>query len=111
MSTRQLGLFALAILLSAPLASAADKPAPNSTSLYGVPSEESIAAATKLIKQTSAQDYAAATSLPLRTALAQRLLKEAIETRDDTPARYVLLCESRDLAARAADAPTACRAI
>jgi len=110
MSTRQLGLYVLAILLLAPPIQAADstdKPPPP----FGVPSDDALAAATALVKRTYAQDFANATTLQLRTTLAQRLLKEALDTRDDTPARYVLLCESRDLAARAADAPTACRAI
>jgi hypothetical protein len=39
------------------------------------------------------------------------LLKEAIDTTDDVACRYVLLTESRDLAAKSADAATACRAI
>jgi hypothetical protein len=97
------------LLLSASLSFAAetDKPTPP----FGVPSDDALAVATALVKRTYATDYAAATTLPLRTLLAQRLLKEALDTKDDTPARYVLLCESRDLAARAADAPTACRAI
>jgi hypothetical protein len=112
MSTRNPGFALLTLLLVLPsLTYAADKPTTKPDAPFGVPGDEAVAKATKLIKETFARDYAAATTLPLRTALAQRLLKEALETRDDTPARYVLLCESRDLAARAADAPTACRAI
>lgn len=78
---------------------------------YGVPSEEAIASATRLVKETFRAEYAAAVSLPQRAALAQRLLKEAKETQGEAAARYVLLCEARDLGAKAADAPTACRAI
>jgi hypothetical protein len=78
---------------------------------FGVPDDEACARALKLVKQTFAGDYAAAQTLPLRAALAQRLLREAVETRDDKAARYVLLCEARDLAAKGADAATACRAI
>ena len=112
MSVGKTGLFALLVLLAASSVNAATtRPTTRPDAAYGVPADDAIAAATKLIKQIYAKDYAAATTLPLRTALAQRLLKEALETKDDTPARYVLLCESRDLAARAADAPTACRAI
>jgi hypothetical protein len=106
MRLRQLGTWVVILLLTSILL-AADKPSPP----FGVPNDDAIAKATKLIKQTFAQEYGAAATLPQRAALAQRLLKEAIDTRDDTPARYVLLCEARDLAAKAADAPTACRAI
>jgi hypothetical protein len=109
MSKSQLG-YLVPLLLT--LVAATTKPTtqPTETS-FGVPSDDAIATATALIKKTFAQDYAAAPTLPHRATHAQRLLKEALDTRDDTPARYVLLCESRDLAARAADAPTACRAI
>ena len=110
MPIRQSGSFLLAILLLlAPLCQSAetDKPTPP----FGVPSDDALATATALVKRTYAQDFANANTLQLRTTLAQRLLKEALDTKDDTPARYVLLCESRDLAARAADAATACRAI
>jgi hypothetical protein len=111
MSTRQLGSSLLVVLLTTTLTFAADvaseKPAPP----YGVPADEAVAAATALVKRTYAQDYATANTLQLRALLGRRLLKEALDTKDDTPARYVLLCESRDLSARAADAATACRAI
>jgi hypothetical protein len=106
MRGRQLGSWLLTLFLPAFLV-AADKPA----GPYGVPDDDAVAKATKLIKQTFAQDYAAATTLPLRATLARRLLKEAVDTRDETPERYALLCEARDLAAKSADAPTACRAI
>src|SRR4051812_24277550 len=73
----------------------------------GVPDDESVARATKLVKTTFAQEYAAAVNVDLRAALAKRLLKEALDTREDAVARYALLCEARELAARSADAPTA----
>ena len=78
---------------------------------YGVPDEESVAKETKLIKQVFAKEYTSARTLPDRAALARRLLKEAVETSQDTPARYALLCEARDLAAKSADSATACRAV
>jgi hypothetical protein len=81
------------------------------STVLGVPDEESVARATKLIRTTFAQEYAAAVNLDLRAALARRLLKEAMETRDDAVARYALLCETREMAAKSADAATACRAI
>lgn len=108
MRQRQLG-FALAWITLAVLSMGAD--APKSAGPFGVPDDEAIGKATRLIKQTFAQDYFSATTFPQRSALAQRLLKEAQETSDNTPVRYVLLCEARDIAAKAADAPTACRAI
>jgi hypothetical protein len=106
MRGRQLGSWLLTLFLPAFLI-AAEKP----VGPYGVPDDDAVVKATKLIKQTFAQDYVAATTLPQRATLAKRLLKEAVDTRDDTPARYALLCEARDLAAKSADAPTACRAI
>ena len=111
----QLGLCFTALFLSA-LCFAADCPADKTADVravapFGVPDEEAIAKAARLIKQTFAQEYYSATTLPQRSALAQRLLKEALDTADDSPVRYVLLCESRDLAAKSADGPTACRAI
>jgi hypothetical protein len=106
MRGRQLGSWLLTLLLPVFLI-AADKP----VGRFGVPDEDAVAQATKLIKQTFAQEYAGATTPPLRATLAKRLLKEAVDTREDTPARYALLCEARDLAAKSADAVTACRAI
>jgi hypothetical protein len=115
MSGRKMG-FCLAMLIlpcacfaAPPAADKAPDVAPAGT--FGVPNEDAIAKATRLIKTTFAQEYYSATTLPQRATLAQRLLKEAAETTDDSPVRYVLLCEARDLAAKAADAPTACRAV
>src|SRR4051812_28495269 len=87
MRGRQLGSWLITLFLPAILI-ASDKPA----GPFGVPDDDAIAKATRLIKQTFAQDYAAATTLPQRATLAKRLLKEAVDTRDDTPARYALLC-------------------
>lgn len=77
----------------------------------GVPGDEALATATKLVKETFRKEYAASTTLPQRAALARRLLKEAQETQGEAAARYVLLCEARDIGAKAADAQTACLAI
>lgn len=84
---------------------------PSQAPPFGVPGEEAIASATRLVKETFRAEYAAAISLPQRASLAQRLLKEAQATQGEAAARYVLLCEARDLGAKAADAVTACRAI
>jgi hypothetical protein len=78
---------------------------------FGAPDEGAVARSMKLIRQTFEREYAGATSVAARAALAQRLLKEAVETKEDKPTRYALLCEARDLAAKGADAATACRAI
>src|SRR5260221_13153009 len=109
MRVRQLGITVVTLLISSLLFAA--ETTSTTTGPLGIPDDDAIAKANRLIKQTFAQEYAAATTLPLRAALAQRLLKEALDTRDDTPARYTLLCESRDLAAKSADATTASRAI
>src|SRR5262249_51497819 len=109
----QLGL-CFVTLLAVTFAFAADPTNPRPPSPAGpycVPGEEAISKATRLIKQTFAQEYFSATTLPQRSALAQRLLKEAEDTPDDAPVRYVLLCEARDLGAKSADTVTACRAI
>jgi hypothetical protein len=103
---QSVGMWLVTLLLPSILIAADVERAP-----FGVPDDQAAAKATKLIKQVFAQEYGAATTLPKRAELARRLLKEAIDTRDDTPARYALLCEARDLGAKAADAPTACRAI
>ncbi|HEY7115897.1 MAG TPA: hypothetical protein VH475_04895, partial [Tepidisphaeraceae bacterium] len=108
MRLRQLGTCLITLLILCRALHAADTKA---DAPFGVPSDDAIAKATKLVRQTFATEYAAATNLTQRAALARRLLKEALDTKDDVPARYVLLCECRDLAATSADAPTACRAI
>jgi hypothetical protein len=77
----------------------------------GVPDDAAVAKAAQMIKHTLAAEYLAATTMPGRAALAQRLLREAIDTRDDVVSRYALLCEARDLAAKSAESSTACRAI
>jgi hypothetical protein len=45
-----------------------------------------------------------------RQALARKMLQQAIETKDDNNARYVLLAEARSIATDMADSPTALRA-
>jgi hypothetical protein len=83
----------------------------SSTGPFGAPDDEAVAKATQLIKSTFAREYVAATTITARAALAQRLLKEAVDTKENTAARYALLIEARDLAAKSADASTACKAI
>jgi len=84
---------------------------------FGVPDDAALARAAKTIKATFDLEYrqasanATADGLAKRDSLANRLYKEAQETRDDPAARYVLLTETRDWAAKAGNAPLACRAI
>jgi hypothetical protein len=111
MGQYKLASWVVAVILCAGMALGAEKVSEKREGPFGVPDDDAVAKATRLIKQTFAAEYVSATTLPQRAALAQRLLKEAIDTRDDLPARYALLCEARDLAAKAADAATACRAI
>ena len=99
------GLMLLMTLLGpAPRAPADDQP-------FGVPDENSVSAALALVKKTYATEYAAARTPAQRAALASRFLKEAAQTRDNPAARYVLLCEARDLSSRAGEADVACRAV
>src|SRR5207249_1218509 len=56
------------------------------------------------------KDYAQKAPID-RQILASKLLQQGMDTADDPAARFVLLREARDLAAGAADAATASRAI
>jgi len=111
-----------------PAAKAKAKPAPTAaapatpttspdfpTGPFGVPDQQSIARATKTVREAFRDLYiqatASAAGLPPRAALATRLYQESRDTRDDNAARYVLLCEARDWAAKAAEPALACRAI
>ena len=62
------------------------------------------------VREVFKADYAKQTPAD-RRSLAQRLLQNAVETRDDPTARYVLLREASALAAPAGDLPTGLRAI
>jgi hypothetical protein len=64
----------------------------------------------KRIRDLYKEEYARRTPADLQ-ALAQKLLKEGRATTDDADARYVLLREAKDLAAQAADTPTALAAV
>src|SRR5258706_8785086 len=105
MRGRQLGSWLITLFLPAFLI-ASDKP----VGPYGVPDDDAVVKATRLIKQTFAQEYVAATTLPQRATLARRLLKEAVETHEGIPAREPPLREARGLAAKSAGAPTPRRA-
>src|SRR4051794_39660214 len=92
MSVRQPRLWLLVLLAVAPAVTA--RAAEDFAG--GVPDAEAVTRATRLIKQTFATEYGSATTFAGRAALAQRLLKEAVDTKDESAARYVLLCEARD---------------
>lgn len=75
-----------------------------------VPSPAQQASARAMVREVF-RDAFARTALADRRALAKTLFAQARDTRDDPPARYVLLADAADLAARAADAATACQAL
>lgn len=68
------------------------------------------ARAEKLVREVFQREYASKDPAA-RIALARRLLQQAIETRDDAAARYVLQREARDVGAAAGDVATLTRAI
>jgi hypothetical protein len=78
--------------------------------LRAIPELAKQAEAEKLIKEVFKAEYAK-TSPPEHAAFAKKLLVQANETREDAAARFVLLRESRDLAAGAGDIKTALRAV
>jgi hypothetical protein len=74
-----------------------------------VPSSEEIAKAEELIRDLFKADYAKARTAD-RIALATKLLQQAKDTKDDPGARYVLLREARDIAAKVGEAALAMEA-
>jgi WD40 repeat protein len=67
-----------------------------------VPDEAALAAAENEVKEVHKAEYAKKKPAEVQ-ALAGRLLKEGLETKDKPAARFVLLREARDLAVRAGD--------
>jgi len=93
------------------LAAAAAAPATRATSSApAVPDEKAIATAQRLMREVFAAEYAAADTSG-RRALARKFLRQACFSEEDPAARYVLLCEARDIAARNGDPETSFRAI
>jgi hypothetical protein len=78
------------------------KPAP--------PSSESQRQAEALIRSIFKADYAKPSPANL-TALAQKLLQQGLETKDDPAARFVLFREARDLAAQAGNSDLSVQAV
>lgn len=81
-------------------------PAPVQDSRIPPPDAAAQKNAERLIRDVFKDEYARRDA-PARRALALKLLKQAAETADDPPARYVLLSEARDLAADGGDVRTA----
>src|SRR3989442_1034688 len=75
-----------------------------------VPSADAQAKAEKLIKDLFKADYARFRPAD-RLALSTKLLQQAVETKDDPAARYVLLQEASRLAARAGALQQALKAV
>jgi hypothetical protein len=75
-----------------------------------VPDDAAQKEAEKTIRGIFKDDYAKRAPAD-RLALAKNLLRQGAETKDDNAARYVLLRESQDLAARGGDLDTAFRAV
>lgn len=71
-----------------------------------VPDQAKQAESENLIEDLFKTDYAKPAAAD-KLALAQKLLQQATETKDDPAARFVLLREARDLAALAGDTETA----
>jgi hypothetical protein len=67
-----------------------------------VPDKAEVAEAEKLVKNLFKAEYAK-TKAADRAALAAKLLEQAGDSKDDVKARYVLLREARDMAAKAGD--------
>ncbi len=75
-----------------------------------VPPANDLAKATEQIKKLFKSEYAK-TKTADRLALAAKLLELGAETKDDAAARYVLLREASDIAAKAGDPALAMRAL
>jgi len=63
------------------------------------------------VKRVFQSQYEAATSLPSKESLAKALLAAAAKPSDNVEARFVALCEARDLAAAAGNPLLTCEAI
>ncbi len=104
------GLVLLVALHAAPAwAEVATQPATEAAET-AFPRGQLVAAAERLVASIY-KDELASSQISVRLELARKLLKQGIETRDDTAARYVLLRDARDMATALGDAATACRAI
>jgi hypothetical protein len=104
----------LLLLLSVSLANA-QQPAPlgplvQSAAKAEVPSEEAQKTALREIAEVYKADYDKAKTATQKIELANKLLREAVATKDDVVGRYVLLRVSRDIAAAQGDLGVALQA-
>jgi hypothetical protein len=76
-----------------------------------VPTDAAQARAVKIIKEVYAAEYAKATSLEKKQALAKTLLDKGTSIRDDLAGKFVLLKSSREIATQGLDGLTAFRAV
>lgn len=94
--------FALASLIVSTLAPAADE-------RLKLPTPEAVEKTTKEVRTIFKDDYVK-TSPKAKVALAEKLLEQGLETKDDPTARFVLFREAADLAAAGGDIDLALRA-
>ncbi len=99
---RTTALLVLASLLGANLVAAEER--------VPLPPAPEIEQATKLVRNLFKDDYAK-TAPKAKLALAEKLFKQADETKDDLAAQFVLYRETADLAAAAGDVTLALRAL
>lgn len=99
---------AFLLLVSAMSASIAFSEEPDQRK--AVPDDVAQAAAMKTVKDLFRQEYTA-TETDARRALAQRLLKQGQDSKEDATLRYVLVREAIDIAAKAGDANTTLQAL
>jgi len=109
MNCRQLLLFRYCVLVATGILLANCLPLV-AQELAPVPSDAVQQAAVKLIEEVYGKEHAQAKTSTAKTALANKLLKEAAASEDLTN-RYALLRVARDMATQAGDAETAVRAV
>jgi len=108
--TQIVGCIASCALSGALWAGAGDSAAATGPILQHVPDEPSQARAQRLVREVYAKELASK-DVGERRALAQKMIAAAMESGDDSAARFVLLKEARDVAAGAGDAFGARKAI
>ena len=96
----------LAVLLFAAMVLAQDTPQRSP-----VPSKAVLAKARALILEIFKDDLTGATEPPAQIKLAEYLLQQGRDSKDEPGNRYMLFTYSRELAARAGDAPLAMKAV
>ncbi len=106
----RIGTCALCCALIAATSPASPATRPATQPILPIPSEAAQAKAERMVREVYGKEMASRDPIS-RQALAQKLLRQALDSPDDPAARFVLLREARDIAASAGDAATAHRAI